>query len=53
MANFIRPLGFLVLGGFAGAGISWWLAAGASMDHTADPAHSQAGAALLGGPHGP
>lgn len=42
MANFIRPLGLLVLGGFAGAGISWWLAAGASMDHTADPAHSQA-----------
>ncbi|PSF12489.1 efflux RND transporter periplasmic adaptor subunit [Marinobacter shengliensis] len=42
MANFIRPLGLLVLGGFAGAGASWWLAAGASMDHTLDPAHSQA-----------
>lgn len=42
MANFIRPLGLLVLGGFAGAGASWWLAAGASMDHTLDPAYSQA-----------
>ncbi|WP_417531809.1 efflux RND transporter periplasmic adaptor subunit [Marinobacter lipolyticus] len=26
MANFVRPLGFVLLGGFAGAGAAWWLA---------------------------
>ncbi|GGC60723.1 efflux RND transporter periplasmic adaptor subunit [Marinobacter halophilus] len=40
MANFVRPLGFLLLGGFAGAGATWWLAAGS--DHSVEAAHSQA-----------
>ncbi|MDR9423669.1 MAG: efflux RND transporter periplasmic adaptor subunit [Marinobacter sp.] len=26
MANFVRPLGFVLLGGIAGAGAAWWLA---------------------------
>ncbi|MFO8140976.1 MAG: efflux RND transporter periplasmic adaptor subunit, partial [Marinobacter sp.] len=42
MANFVRPLGFLLLGGFAGAGATWWLAAGAGSDHTVESAHAQA-----------
>lgn len=28
MANFIRPLGFIVLGGIAGVGAAYWLAPG-------------------------
>jgi Cu(I)/Ag(I) efflux system membrane fusion protein len=37
MANFVRPLGFLLLGGIAGAGGAYWLAS-----HSAMPAATEA-----------
>lgn len=36
MANFIRPLGFIVLGGIAGVGAAYWLAPGMVSDPTVD-----------------
>jgi Cu(I)/Ag(I) efflux system membrane fusion protein len=42
MANFIRPLGFVLLGGIAGAGAAYWLAPGASSDPASQSADSGA-----------
>lgn len=36
MANLIRPLGFVLLGGVAGAAAAYWLAPDAGMNHSAD-----------------
>lgn len=40
MANFVRPLGFLLLGGLAGAGGVYWLAPHSAMAPTTDSAGS-------------
>lgn len=38
MADLIRPLGFVLLGGIAGAGVAWWLASETGMSHVAETA---------------
>lgn len=40
MASFVRPLGFVLLGGLAGAGAVWWLAPDAGMATAAEIASS-------------
>ncbi|MBD3657173.1 MULTISPECIES: efflux RND transporter periplasmic adaptor subunit [Marinobacter] len=41
MANLIRPLGFVLLGGVAGAAAAYWLAAEPGMNHAPDPASTE------------
>lgn len=40
MADLIRPLGFVLLGVIAGAGVAWWLASETGMAHVAETASS-------------
>ena len=42
MANFVRPLGILLLGGFAGAGATYWLGADTHSTPAAEMAGSEA-----------